>query len=120
MTEDDPKPEATALPPQIATMKLTPDEAMAVSDHINRKAVTANDACPVCASPLNSVLEDVYKVDVIAMGSLFSPLSQPLLSTVCLNCGFVRFFNRLIVDNLIQEHIAALENPPSTEGNDGG
>ena len=120
MTEEDPKPEATPLPLQIPTVKLSLEEAAAVSDHINRKAVSPNDACPVCASPLNSVLEDVYKVDVIPLASPLSPLSQPLLSTVCVSCGFVRFFNRLIVDRLIQEYNAALESPPPPEGSDGG
>lgn len=120
MTDDNRKPETIAPPPQAATVKLTLEELTAVTDHVNRKAVSPNDACLVCASPLNSVLDDVYKVDVIPVGSPFSPTAQPLLSTVCLNCGFIRFFNRLVVDKLIQEYSASLNVAPLLEGEDGG
>lgn len=97
---DDSTPEEPKPPLQD---KLTAAERSEVTDHINRKAAHPQDACPVCASPRNFVLEDIYRTDVVAANPVTTTAYQPLTATLCLNCGFVRFFNLNLVRKLIEE-----------------
>jgi hypothetical protein len=102
-------------------IKLTPEQILTVVDLINRKAMSPNDACPVCGSPKNVVLDDVYRVSVssetLSVGGQF----QPLISTVCGNCGFVRFFNRIVVDSIIEAERGSGINPePEVQAENGG
>lgn len=94
--------------------KLTAIERSEVTDHINRKAAHPQDACPVCGSPRNFVLEDIYRTDVVASHPVNTAAYQPLTATLCMNCGFVRFFNLHIVRMLIKEE------RERAEGGDGG
>ena len=109
---------ATVVPTNV---KLTAEEAESISDHINRKAASPNDACPVCGSPNNSVLEHVYQVSPRTTVTILGGAHQPLVATACFNCGFVRFFNRLIVDAIIKAEKDAPSQPAAdAEARDGG
>jgi hypothetical protein len=90
-------------------IKLTDDERSETTDHINRKATNPDDACAVCGSPANYVVEDTYRLDVLTSIPVVASTFQPLVSTVCMNCGFVRLFNHNIVKNRIAEHKASQE-----------
>lgn len=117
MAEEDPQPNVPAQ--TVESVKLTPIEMAAITDHINRKAVAPNDACPVCGSPNNVVLDDVYRLSVLLQGLAIGGEHQPIVTTVCNNCGFVRLFNRLVIDRVVQAEIGMPEPPPSAP-DDGG
>jgi hypothetical protein len=99
--------------PSPTDVVLTPDEMSDVTDHINRLAVAANDACPVCGSPHNLVAPNVYRMEVHREGPSAAIQYQPLYSTVCYNCGFVRFFNQ----NIVKLKISAHEAPEAGSSN---
>jgi hypothetical protein len=102
---DDPEPDApdealSSVGPTYIT--LSDEEATDVIDHINRKAVAKDDGCQVCGSPQNSVTVNVYRVDASTKPTaIVGGTYQPLYSTVCYNCGFVRFFNQNVVRGII-------------------
>lgn len=87
--------------PVVLQVKLTPEERSAVTTHINQKAKDPQDSCPVCGDPNNIVLEDCYAVPVQTNVAGFGGHFQPLASTVCGNCGYVRFFNLLVVRKIL-------------------
>jgi len=79
-----------------------------VVEFINRKAVSPNDACPVCGSPKNTVAHTAYKIEAQpAEGVPFSGVQMPLFATVCFDCGFVRLFSEMIVNHLIEQEEAS-------------
>lgn len=100
--------------PADASVALTAEEATDVTDHINRMAVAPNDACPVCGSSQNFVAPTLYRVEAHREAPAAQIQYQPLYSTVCLNCGFVRFFNQYVVKERIAEQKA-----PKPEGANG-
>lgn len=95
---DDSAPPIAEAPENVV---LTPEEASAFTDHINRKAISPTDACPVCGSAANFVVREVYRLPVATTQVVVGGEYQPLLTTVCHGCGFVRLFNKIIVDQLI-------------------
>ncbi|WP_288485812.1 hypothetical protein [uncultured Novosphingobium sp.] len=103
-TSIDISPRGEVIPSEI---KLTDNERSEITDHINLKAVQPDDACVVCGSPANYVVEDTYRLDVLTSAPVLASTFQPLVSTVCMNCGFVRLFNHNIVKNRISEHKAS-------------
>lgn len=105
--------------------KLDQSYARAVVDHINKKAVSPNDACQVCGSHVTIVSDMPFKILVKEKeGAVDSGREMPLLATVCNNCGHARFFNRIIVDHLIeadrQAEAKKLEKEVSEQGNANG
>lgn len=111
--EEEDSPSTPLTTPVDEKVRLTPIEYAAITDHINRKAVAPNDECPVCGSRNNSVLADIYRLDVLVQGLVVRGEHQPIIATACNNCGFIRMFNRLVVDRLIAAEIGALEQPPA-------
>lgn len=89
--------------PEITDVKLPLSEANKITEFINGKAVVPNDACPVCGSPNNLVNEYVWKVETQKVGPTLGGRFQPLVSTTCNNCGYVRFFNKIIMDWAMQQ-----------------
>ena len=96
--------DATPLP-QITDVKLSIEEANLLTEFINSKASSANDECSVCGSPKNFVSEYVWKMETQKTEAAFGGRFQPLVATSCHNCGYVRFFNRNIVDWIIQQPV---------------
>lgn len=79
--------------------KLSPAEHMMCVNWINEKAASPNDACAVCGSPDNSVGLDIFQVRA---GPAPRTAGQgvpyiPSVITSCNNCGFIRFFNALVL-----------------------
>lgn len=121
MEEEETPSEVVPTPIVPTSVKLTPEGVAAAIDHINRKAVSPNDACPVCGSPNNTVLEEIYQLSVASTIPMVGGQHQPLISTVCNSCGFVRFFNRIIVDWLIEAEKEAVASPaPNEQVKNGG
>ena len=89
--------------PEITDVKLSLSEANKITEFINEKAVVPNDTCPVCGSPRNLVNEYVWKVETQKVGATLGGRFQPLISTTCHNCGYVRFFNKIIMDFVMQQ-----------------
>lgn len=90
-----------------------------VSDLINEKAVSPNDACPVCGSPNNTVTPDEYSVSVTASeGAVSSGRAMPVMATVCTNCGFVRFFSAIMLRELLGIVEPSQTIEPTSEGGD--
>jgi hypothetical protein len=108
------------VPPPPESVKLTTDEVGDIIDHINRKAISPIDACPVCGDPNNEVVSDLYRLDVLYPGPMIGGSHQPLISTVCNNCGFVRVFNRLVVERRLQAEKAVNQTDAPPEGGNGG
>lgn len=98
-----------------ARIKLSPTEVSEIIDHINRKAVNSDDSCPVCGDPNNFVTEYVSRVDIGTDPFTIGGSHQPVYTTICQSCGFVRLFNKLVVDHLIREH-----NKSASERSQGG
>ena len=94
---------------------LTPDEASKYTDFINRKAADPTDPCPLCHSPLNYVSEYVFRVETIKEPAALGGRAMPLFLTVCGNCSFVRFFNRLTADAIIHAEAKASPELPFSE-----
>lgn len=115
-TETPPPPEVAPAPQRVV---LSPVESVAIVDHINRKAVAKDDACPVCGSPANTVISDVYRLPVLTDSPAFGGAYQPIVTTVCNNCGFVRMFNRLVVERLIQNETGVNQVTAAAEPNNG-
>lgn len=120
MGDDDTKaePEAPEEPIEEKHLFEVIDEKYGtkVIDHINQKAVLPKDACLVCGSPNNQVQGMVFKVDSEPIaGHAFGAHRMPLFSTICFNCGFVRFFNRFVVDKILND-----EPLPEYSGDAGG
>lgn len=108
---DEPQTEKKSYEPK----DLGQEHSNKVVDFINRKAVSPNDACPVCGSPKNTVAHTAYKIEAQpAEGVPFSGVQMPLFATVCFDCGFVRLFSELIVNHLIKQEEAS--NPAPTVG----
>ena len=108
MTDDEPA-ETNAIEAddrfKVEAEQLTPEYANEVTDHINRKATSPDDACPVCGHWYNMVTPTPYRVTALPTEDAFgSGQIMPVLATVCHNCGFVRFFSRFIVDGAIERH----------------
>lgn len=83
--------------------KLEPSYVSAVVEHINKKAISPDDACQVCGSRLNTVSNSPFKLLVKETeGAFDSGREMPLLATTCHNCGYTRLFNRILVDHLIE------------------
>ncbi|WP_170566292.1 hypothetical protein [Ruegeria atlantica] len=96
--------------------KRIPLEALSrVSEKINEKAGgLENDKCPVCGSAHNTVLETEYSIPVGQTEPLVGIGPHvPSYATACLNCGYLRFFSKLILDRII-----ASEAAPREEGGD--
>lgn len=93
----------------VEEMRLTSEQLTDVVDFINAKAVIQNDGCPVCGSPVNFVVEDIYRVAVRTQPVSIAGRYQPLISTVCSNCGFVRFFNQITMLSRIEQEKAATD-----------
>lgn len=100
-------------------IRLTEAEQAAVTDHVNRKAVSPNDACPVCGSPANAVIHSVFRLPTLTSQPVVGGMYQPVLSTACANCGFIRLFNKLIVDRQIEIYEAS-SKVDSGAGSDSG
>lgn len=74
-----------------------------VTEHINQKATSPTDNCPVCSSPENIVGPTVYSLTTLpAEGTPFTDQQMPLFATVCMNCGFVRLFSELVLQRFLQ------------------
>lgn len=101
MSDDEIRTEETLDPLDV---KLTHEQNIRIVEHINRKAVSPDDACVVCGSRVNHVVESTYAVATIRMVPSVGGTYMPLIATVCHDCGFVRFFNKIIVDNLVELH----------------
>lgn len=114
MKPEDNAPEPEEAPEPNPERRLRPHERTALTEFINRKASDTADPCPVCGSGFNIVVENFYRVDVMTDPVMIAPSFQPLVSTVCHNCGYVRFFNHNIVNTLMERERAA-----SGEGDDG-
>ena len=106
MGDDDTEagPDAPAEPAEEKPLfeLIDDDYGTKIIAHINSKAVLPNDACAVCGSPNNRVQPLVFKVDSEPIPDhVFGAHRMPLFSTICFNCGFVRFFNRFVVDKIL-------------------
>lgn len=89
--------------PRIEAHTLSQEQNSRIVRYINEKAASENDACPVCDSPVNTVLQFVFVIDAEATsGSLASGRHMPLYTTMCHDCGYVRFFNKILVDQQIR------------------
>lgn len=84
---------------------LDPAYVTEIVDHINRMAIAPDDACPVCGDRMNTVSSVGFKLAVKeAKGASDSGREMPLVATLCHHCGFTRFFNRNILDQLLAKH----------------
>jgi predicted nucleic-acid-binding Zn-ribbon protein len=100
-SDDDTKADnpAEALPvPESTDIKLSVEEANHITDFINSKAAAPHDECTVCGSPLNFVSEYVWKMETQKVGPTLGGRFQSLIATSCHNCGYVRFFNRNLIE----------------------
>lgn len=88
--------------PEVTDVKLSADESDKITDFINQKALAPKDECPVCGSPQNYVNEYVWRVDTQKTEDALGGRFQPLVSTTCHNCGYVRFFNKIVVEFLMK------------------
>ena len=118
---DDEKPASDAaaelpVPFRVEVEQLDRGFVEAVVQHINRKAVAPNDACPVCGSPLNMVADLGFKIAAKeAHGAVEGGREMPLLATVCRDCGFTRFFNRIVVEALLAQKATDVQAPPASD-----
>jgi predicted nucleic-acid-binding Zn-ribbon protein len=93
-----------AMPvPKETDLKLTAAEANKITAFINNKAIVPKDGCPVCGSPKNFVNEHIWKMETQKLEPTFGGTFQPLVATTCHNCGYVRFFNKIIMEWIMQQ-----------------
>jgi predicted nucleic-acid-binding Zn-ribbon protein len=73
-----------------------------VTEHINEKALSDDDGCPVCGSSRSVVAESEYSVPVNSNSNAYilSGQHMPAYATICANCGYVRFFSKRVVDRI--------------------
>lgn len=74
--------------------ELTEDEVSKAIAWINEKATSPIDACPVCGSRHNTVLNAMGR---LGFSDVSSPGTMPLVVTLCYTCGFVRLFNAILL-----------------------
>lgn len=80
---------------------LSKEETERVTKFINEKAADPEDRCAVCGDPQNIVTKTTYSILARPIGGRHPMQSKeeiPCYATVCLNCGFVRFFSKHILD----------------------
>ena len=129
MTEEDPIEENQPEPVdrfRVAPERISQAYAGEVTDHINRQSIAPDDACPVCGHWYNMVTFTPYQITALPQSEAVSSGEvMPVLATVCHNCGFVRLFNRAVVDAAIERHEKGEElvtppKPSELGGEDGG
>jgi hypothetical protein len=116
---EDEAPQESIVPAKPTERGLTDDLRNEITHFINQKAVSPTDACPVCGHHFNLVGEDSYQVQVrMEPDTVFSTSFMPLFTTVCFNCGFVRFFSENIVREKMSEAQGELPlaEPESSDG----
>lgn len=84
---------------------LSEGEIFAVTEHINRiVGGPEKDICPVCGSFDNQVEPYVFQIPVAYEPALLGIARHaPSYITNCRNCGFTRFFNKNLVDALVEK-----------------
>jgi len=91
--------------------KKVPHETLfRISEKLNEKSGgQAEDKCPVCGSPHNTVLETEYSIPLAQTEPLLGIGAHiPSYATACINCGYLRFFSKLMIDRMISEDDAAI------------
>lgn len=107
-------------PPKPKVAELSEEFRNEVTQHINRKAVSPNDACPVCGSHFNVVDENVLQVPTrMVPDTIFSSSFVPVVTTVCLNCGFVRMFSENVIRGKLKQEQGELPLGASEAANGG-
>lgn len=74
---------------------MTVEEVTRCISWINEKAISENDACVVCGSPDNVVIDQIFRIASIPHTTSKQGIQRyaPSIATVCRRCGFTRFFN---------------------------
>ena len=76
------------------------DQMQKISKFIN-EAVGGEekDICPVCGDHRNTVLDKAFAVPLAQLEGLvgIGP-NAPAYGTACVNCGYLRFFSKAVVD----------------------
>ena len=87
----------------VKTNTVPTERVIEVSDFINERVGGQNeDSCPVCNSTNNTVSNLEFTVPVMPTEPLLGVGPHaPAYGTVCLNCGYIRFFHKIIVDQII-------------------
>jgi len=93
---DGPKP-GEIVPPEYHRL-LTREELARATDWINQKAVKPNDGCQICDSPHSEVQPGFAPLPggVSPFGDGMGWL-HPCIVTICQNCGFMRYFNAVVM-----------------------
>lgn len=86
-------------------IEVSMEEGAAVTQHINTVSGGAeNDKCSVCGSNQNNVERFVFQIPI----GYYEPVlgigrHAPAYITTCHNCGYIRFFNKIVVDQIIAD-----------------
>lgn len=88
--------EVPSLPYSGTERLLTDDERLRAARWINGKAKAKNDSCLVCGGR-SLIAPSLINMPGGVAADGFSPWSYPCVATICVECGFTRYFNAFVM-----------------------
>lgn len=85
------------------------ERGVELSNFLNERAGgQENDTCPVCNDSRNVVLDTEYAIPISQTEPLIGLGGYaPAYATACVNCGYMRFFSKNMLDKLLADSKAS-------------